>query len=442
MAAASAEPLEPPPETPEGTDYVAEPADTLEDSSVEWSVGAAGQQGAGPHRRRRVSFSSDSLSGALRSGEDDPLAGGTVGGHSLGGEFGFGRFAPRWGRGLVIGGAAEPWSLAASDRGSGSTFRGRTGEGAWFRRESAGGLETFCARFASGTLAGLAGRRGPWSAGLLSGGRGTSQASLAAAGEVSQTEVALDRRGRWRAEGLSHRALGPLALAMRARLGLAGFRSLAEPLRSGPAHALTLGADARGRGWRAALLLGVWRFAREATGARLGLEFERRAGSGSFALGFEEQHGARRQPTPSSPRDQTMRQGTWAEWRTGSPVIALAVRHELWGEAAFARQWLRRVLTARLDATLPGGARLGVTHSVYRSRRGESLYLPERESDRLVLRALSGAGQRTRCELTAPAAGGALRGGIGLTSSRSPQLVRTQWTLDWTRRIHLRHGRA
>src|SRR5437867_3274955 len=52
VPAATAEPAEsppePPPESPEGTDYEAEPADTLEDGSIEIGLGAAGRPGQRP----------------------------------------------------------------------------------------------------------------------------------------------------------------------------------------------------------------------------------------------------------------------------------------------------------------------------------------------------------------------------------------------------------
>ena len=78
-ATAPEPPLDPPPESSDGADYVAERADSLDDGNLEWSVGAAGRPGGAPRRRRGVSFSTDSLTGRLRDGDDDPLSGGTLG---------------------------------------------------------------------------------------------------------------------------------------------------------------------------------------------------------------------------------------------------------------------------------------------------------------------------------------------------------------------------
>ena len=70
-------------------------------------------------------------------------------------------------------------------------------------------------------------------------------------------------------------------------------------------------------------------------------------------------------------------------------------------------------------------------------RRGESLYLPEAETDRLILRAVSGEGERTRLEARAPFAGGRVRAALHL-SAAPDRKTRADWTLDWTRRARLR----
>jgi hypothetical protein len=97
----------------------------------------------------------------------------------------------------------------------------------------------------------------------------------------------------------------------------------------------------------------------------------------------------------------------------------------------------RSVTGARLEARGPAGLRLAVAHNVFRVRRGESLYLPEAESDRLVLRAVSGTGGRTRIEVRAPFAGGRVRAALHLNTA-SERGTRHDWTLDWTRRARLR----
>jgi hypothetical protein len=92
------------------------------------------------------------------------------------------------------------------------------------------------------------------------------------------------------------------------------------------------------------------------------------------------------------------------------------------------------VTSARLDARARLGIEATLAHSLYRTRGGESLYLAETESDRLVLRALSGEGRRTRLEVRAPAGRrGQVRATLLLTEkSGAPQPPR--WTLEWVRR--------
>jgi hypothetical protein len=131
-----------------------------------------------------------------------------------------------------------------------------------------------------------------------------------------------------------------------------------------------------------------------------------------------------------------MRQGAWCEWHGASPRGRLALRHEWWGARAFARAAVRRVSVANGDAALPGGARLAVSHAVWFARRGERAYLLETAEDRLVLRALSGAGSRTRCELSVPALGGRARLAIAIAEGGG-RAVAPHWTAEWTRRARL-----
>ena len=152
---ARAQPLEPPPEAPEGADYAAEPADSLEGGEFELGLGASGKAGGEVQRRRRIRFADEELSGTVREGPGDPLAGGSVEGRSGGGALTLGRLAPRWGRGLVVGSPADPWQGAPTDRGSRATFRGRAGEGALYRRGDRGGFELLAGRFARRDLGGL-----------------------------------------------------------------------------------------------------------------------------------------------------------------------------------------------------------------------------------------------------------------------------------------------
>jgi hypothetical protein len=90
---------------------------------------------------------------------------------------------------------------------------------------------------------------------------------------------------------------------------------------------------------------------------------------------------------------------------------------------------------------LPHDLSLSLATIVFRVRRGESLYLREAESDRLVLRALSGEGQRTQLDLRLPFARGALRAGAQLTAPLTGRRV-PRWTLEWTRRSGTRPRRS
>ena len=457
----AAQPLEPPPEAPEGEDYTAEPIDSLAAGEVEMGLSAAGRAGSAPSRRRRLRFSGDDLSGAVREGSDDPLAGGSLDGRARLGTFTVGRLAPRWGRGLLLGAAGDPWQREALDRGSRARFRGRAGDGLMLRRGERDALEALVGRFGRRRLAGLRARHAGVAAGTLSDGRGAHQASLALARGSGDVELVMDRAGRWRAEALLERALerppepggAPRRVdrastawraSLRARAGGAGFASLAEGGRPGPAQALALGFEGPTHDATLAVVGALWRFRPGVAGARAGLAVERAlAHHGALAFGFEEQRGARRDRGETATlaslasRAAGMRQGWWGEWWSGPGPLALGLRHESWGERPWARSVVRSVTTARVEARGPAAIALGVTHSVYRVRRGESLYLPEAESDRLVLRAVSGEGERTRIEGRAPFAGGRLRATLGLAVA-GERRARPQWTLDWTRRARLR----
>jgi len=87
----------------------------------------------------------------------------------------------------------------------------------------------------------------------------------------------------------------------------------------------------------------------------------------------------------------------------------------------------------RIEARGPRGARLVLSHTTFRTRRGESLYLAEAESDRLVLRALAGEGHRSRLELAAPVGQGRVIATV-LTTSRTGAPTEPRWSLEWVRR--------
>jgi hypothetical protein len=122
----------------------------------------------------------------------------------------------------------------------------------------------------------------------------------------------------------------------------------------------------------------------------------------------------------------------WGEWSGAAPGLALTVRHEAWGERRFAHGEVRAASSARIEVSAPFGVKLALAATAFRVRRGESLYLADSEGSRLVLRSLSGSGERTRLELQAPAGRGRVRAALNL-DERAPR-TRAQWTLDWTRR--------
>lgn len=430
--AASAQLPEPPPEAGEG-DYTLEAADSLADQELEVAVGAASQSGGSARRSQRVSFRGGGARGTLREGADD-LAGGRVSAPFAGGALSAGLLAPRWGRGLVVGGAAEPWARLAEDRGERAHYRGRSGSGLAFETPRGSVL---AGRFAKHDLAGARVVAGPTALGVLAARHGR-QASLALESAEHPLELAMDARGRWRAEaGLAGDA-GDTRLTLRLRGGAVAFRSLAEPARSGPARALAASATREWGALRAGAFGAVWSWRAGQSGARGALEVD--AGLGqheSLALGVLQQQGPRREPSPRA-RSTGTRQGWWCEWRGGPPAARLALRHELWGARAFARDAVRRAVVARVDRAVPYGGRLAVTHAVWRARSGESLYLPEAGADRLVLRAASGAGTRTRVELKLPLASGNIRLGLSLAAGGARDGNRpAAWSVEWSRRSRL-----
>ncbi len=430
--------VEPPPEQAEGADYELEPADSLEDGALELGYGASGRSGSRPRQTRRVRFSDRAVDGSVREGAGDPLAGGTLEAEAPVGRVGAGRLAPCWGRGLLLGAAGEPWCVAASDRGERAPFRGRAGRGAWYRAGEDDGLDLLCGRFAQRDLLGGRARLGGVGGGVLADRCGGRQGSLSLERGGSGQEVALDQAGRWRAEVALVRAVGTGRLAARVRGGSAGFHSLAEPGRSGPARSLAVelgGGSPIGRYHAQGAL---WRFRPGRGGTRVALELRRDfASGGSLFAGLEERHGTHRE----SGRIPGFRQGAWGEWRGGVPGIAMALRQEVLGAERLGRSAVRTVTAVRLEVEGPAGSAVRVTHCAYRVRSGENLYLVEEASDRVVLRTVSGTGRRTRLEVQVPAAHGLVRGTLelpGLIGASSRAADRPRWSLDWTRRARAR----
>jgi len=428
---AKADSIEPPADVPEGVDHAEATDDSLSAAEVELGLGLSGDAHS-TERRRRVSFSGGDLSGTVREGRGDPLAGGSVIERGGWGELRAGKLSPRWNRGLLLGSSGLPWERAALESGSRG---GRSGEGA--ELQLAGGAEVVLGRFSGRELGGARLEGGPVSLGVLAGGS-EQQAALGFAGEREAMELAMSRGGLWRAEALWARGNERTRWTAAVRQGSPGFRSLAEPRRGGPARSVTIGTTRRARQTTTRMLASIWRFRPSRAGARAAIEVERALPRGErLVAGLEEQQGYRGELRTTT----GLRQGGWIEWSRAPRPLGLLVRHEQWGARPGLREVTRAVSSCRIEARLPRDISLSLATIVFRVRRGESLYLREAESDRLVLRALSGAGQRTQLDLRLPLARGALRAGAQLTAPLAGRPV-PRWTLEWTRRsgARLRRG--
>jgi len=431
---ALADPTEPPLGADPNADYVAEPSDSAQAGSVEYAYALSGTNGSSLSRRQSFAFEGDSVELAVREGDDEPYGGGGLQARGGTREFRAGRVAPRWGLGLVLGTPREPWS--GLDEGARAPWepRARSGDGALCRWRTSG-VEAMCAQFGHRTLAGVGMRRGIARVGLVGGPQVAPRASLGTEADDGSAEFALDPTGAWRSEAVVRHGNELAPWLLRVRAGHRVWRPLADPKRIEPARLLSVTHP-----WRVACLdsrlsLAAWGWARDTAGARAALETEWPLGDGGrVRAGFEEQHGTWRLRTAA--RHRGLRQGVWLEWRGGPPTLALVVRHEVWGESPFARDLVRSALGAGAEARLPRGASLTVSHTVYRARSGETLYLAERDADRWVLRALSGAGQRSRLTLRVPFSGGEAQSELVLQPVRG--VPRPRWSLRWSRRVRLR----
>ena len=458
--AAHADVLEPPSDAPQGEDFAYATTDSLGQGDVEVGLGYSANAGSRAMRTRHARFRGDSLGGEVRDGAGDDLAGSALEGALGVGQFGLGRAAPVWGRGLVLGDPLEPWSRRT--RPQSPSRRRADGDVAWYRlgheRLRLGAL---CGSFARRTHAGMELGSGAFGAGVAGDATGVAGTSLwwtrGPTGSPRGAELGFDRAGRWRLEAATGAPAGRAMISAWMRAGLAGHRPLGDPRRAGPAHSLSVSAevplgapgDARSapprHRSRLVLAAALWRFGPAANGARAMLEVERALPHHvAVVLGFEEQHGTRRDPRFAASRTEAeareFRQGAWGEWRAVRGPVELGWRHERWGARAPVRDAVRAVTTARFGARTRGGLGARVTHAVFRARRGEHVYLPEAQADRLVLRALSGDGERTRLEIELPFAGGRAQAALNRTTSgvKSPRM---QWTLEWIRRARAKRGR-
>jgi hypothetical protein len=428
------EAIVPPPEASEGEDYEIAAADSLDDDTVEVGIGATGRHGLALRRTRRIRFRGEGLNGAMREGTGDPLAGGTLAGRVARGTLEAGRIAPSWGRGVMLGAPAEPWDARAADRGAGA---GRAAEGVRFAHGEDGGFETLAGTFERRRLGGARLFRGPWQAATMTDARHRAQSSLAFGGARDEVEFAIDQRGRWRIDGLRTRAAAGGEIEAHARAGSPGFRSLAEPRRSGPSLSATVRFISSGDSPAVRAIVSWWRFRPGLAGARAALLMSTDLRSGAAVIGLEEQHGPRRASGSLKPRG--MRQGLWGEWTARAPGLTASFRHEVWGGQRL-RAAVRRASGVRIEAHAPGAVRVRVAHTAFQVGFGESLYLREAYSDRLVLRALTGRGTRTRVECRIPAAGGRLTLSAQLTRAHA-RPGRLVWTFDWARAARTRRGK-
>ena len=423
---------EPPPEAGAG-DWSAETADSLAPGWLETTFTSRGHAGGAPRSGERMRFRSGETSGAFRSGAE-PLAGTRLSAPLWCGSLRAGRLAPRWGRGLLLGAGARPWSLQAEDRGDDAPLRGHSGDGATWRSEG-GALECVAGRFAKRTLAAAHLRAAATSLALLGGPR-DAQASLSAERRDLAAEVAFGSRGRWRAEAQVRRRRGRETTLLRVRGGLAAFRSLAEPARAGPARVLAVNESVAGSARSMNAAGALWTFAAGAAGAAATLEVEQRlVQHGAVAVGFEEQQGTRRESAPGAVPGASngMRQGWWCEWRGRERGLALNLRHELRGVRAFARQAVRRVLLVNGESELPFGLTLDVRHSAWSALSGEASWIPESDGGLWTLRAAPGAGERTQVVIATPILGGRARAAVEWTTVPTRRTA-PGWNLEWTRR--------
>lgn len=426
-------PEEPPPEAAEG-DWSVERADSIAPGWVETTFSASGRRGSLPRTHERVRFRGEGAEGVVRAG-DDPLRGGRMQAPLARGALRVGGLAPRWGRGLVLGAAAQPWSAEPDDRGDGTGLRGHAGDGASYRSRT-GAIELLAARFGARTIGGARVRAASLALGAIAGRDGAQgSASLARAGGAA--EAAADERGRWRAEFSVRRSGDRSVIVLRARGGHAAFRSLAEPRRAGPSR-LAAAQLSRRDGATSLVARGAWwRYAPGADGAAAALELRRSlVHHAAVVFGCDEQHGSRRDPALSATGTTIagMRQGGWCAWRGSAGGSSLELRHEWRGRRAFARGAVRRALSARGQGALPFGVTLAWSHGAWSTRGGESLWLAETDGDRLTLRQATGLGTRTRVELAAPLVGGRARGSVQWTESPARR-GRPAWTMEWTRRM-------
>ncbi len=423
------------------------PVDTADDSEVtfersrpdtaagfEVGLGLRGGSGA-PRRTRTIRFAGEGLDAEIKEGAGDPLAGAEVGGRSAGGAWRVGRSAPQWGCGWLVGAPRAPWGEGAAAASPGLRA-GPRGDLATFSLDGALRIEALAGSFARRGVAALRVGTGPAGVALAATGRGVEGAGLQLSDEDLAAEIALDRAGRWRAELAAARGTPAGRVGLRLRAGARAFRPLLAPSRAGPAEALAAEWSPPGTRVRPRVSGALWRFGPGLAGARGRLEVDLRlAHHAAWFLGVEEQRGTRREATAG----RGFRQGWWAEWRGRSGPFGVAFGLENWGRRSRARDPVRGASLASVEWRMPFGGSLRSEQRVYRSGSGEGLRAVDAEGDRVVLRPLSGAGERTRFEWMVPGPAGRIRAGLTVHAAAT-RPARTQWTLEWSRRARIGGG--
>ena len=436
--AAFASDLEPPPEAPEGSDYEAEPADSIESGGVEVLFGAAGRSGAPPRphapralRRRQPGW--NAARGRRRSARRRIARGS----HARG--------PLRHGQARA---AVGPRSVARRRRGAVEP-RGRgprrerrlpwpCRDGAWWN----GGVpwlryEGLVGRFSRTTLGGGAMTAGALRLGVIGDGGRQRQMSLSAQGATAALEVALDRDGRWRAETAMVRDLGATTVRGRVRGGHPLFRSLAEPSRSGPAQSRRA---ERGRGARGlaaseapvvvAVRAGCHRRSRHRRGRAALRGRDTRPPRPRGAAGRA--RGSRR-PRPRAPPSP----GWWWAMSAGQgPIVARRAVRGLGSAAAGARSGARGHQHARRVTRGVGCPGRGQPHRLPDAPRRPRVRARVGDGSGGAARAQR-AGERTRIEIGLPVAGGTVHAAL-IHAPSGDSRARPQWALDWTRRGRLK----
>jgi hypothetical protein len=427
---------EPPEETAPGVDYVEDREANLPPGEIETSWGYSGRGTANIRKRQRIRVREGAFEAGVREGRADALPGAMARARVGSARFTLGGAPHEWGQSLLVGAPSEPW-LASGIAGTAARSSARSRDGAEYERGDDLRLRVAALHATQSSFAGLSlDHLGTGAGALVLREAGVSAPSVAAslwtARGPAASEVAFDGRGRWRTQTVWRAADTPTHVALGARFGETGFHS-ASVSRAGPASALSAALERRVGPLTCDALAALWRFRGARTGARGTLELRALLPQHDvIAFGAEERHGVRVDSDREAQAPPPFRQRVWVGWTGGPPDLAMSLKHEIWGSRGGLHAIRRSVTTAGFTASPSRGFTIGMTHTLYRTEAGDTQYIGEQEDDRQVLRALSGAGRRTRFETGIPAAGGAVHAALIVTAAVHPSAP--AWTIDWTRR--------